>query len=173
VIEVPAADPGGPVPKVMVELTTQGHPRNWAQYLEVAERNRSAQASLGIVPSRDLVPDGDILAVVGPNRMVIAFDPDEDEPGLLRATVQLLAVQAQRRLAEDRAGDLGLVDARLDEARRRLLEMGEIIKSAVTVRNGAGKVVSSLETLHTSLGLVIEQARAALRGPTPVPASAA
>jgi hypothetical protein len=162
ILEGLGVDPGGQAPRVVVELTTQGHPRNWPQYLEIAERNRGAQASLGLVPARDLVPGGELVAVIGPNRMVLTFNPDEDDTGLLRATLQLLLVQAQRRLAEDRAGDLGLVDTKLEEARRRLVEMGEIIKTAVAVRNGAGKVVTGLESLQGPLVLTIDQARAAL-----------
>jgi alkylated DNA nucleotide flippase Atl1 len=162
ILEGRGVDSGGPAPRVVVELTTQGHPRNWPQYLEFAERNRGAQASLGIVPTRDLVPGGELVSVIGANRMVLAFNPDEDAPSLLRATLQLLLVQAQRRLSEDRAGDLGLVDTKLEEARRRLVEIGEIIKAAVAVRNGAGKVVTGLESLQGSLVLTIDQARAAL-----------
>jgi alkylated DNA nucleotide flippase Atl1 len=102
VLEGLSVEPGTPAPRVVVELTTQSHARNWQQYLEIAERNRDAQASIGLVPSRDLVPGREFVAVIGPGRMVLAFDPDCDEQGLLRATLQLLLVQAQRRLAEDR-----------------------------------------------------------------------
>lgn len=74
-------------------------------------------------------------------------------------------MQAQRRLAEDRAGDLGVVDSKLDEARRRLIiELGDIIKTAVAARNGVGKVVTGLESLQGTLTLTIDQARAALVG---------
>jgi hypothetical protein len=167
VIEGPQSEVGGSPPRIVVEMTTQGHPRNWAQYLDVAERNRESQASIGVVPASDLVPGGAMLATLGTNRMVLAFDPETDDPGLLRAAVQLLLVQAQRRLAEDRAGDLGLVDAKLDEARVRLLEMQDILKTALAVRNGATKVVTGLEALQGSLTLTIDQARAALRGSMP------
>lgn len=112
----------------------------------------------------ELVPGEEILAIVGTHRVVLAFNPDDDDPGLLRAAVQLLVVQAQRRLADDRAGDLGLADAKLEEARRRLVDMQNILKTALAVRNGAGKVVTGLEALHGSLALSIDQARAALRG---------
>lgn len=173
VIEAAPAAPGGPRPRVLVELTTQGHPRHWQQYLEVAERNRGAHASLGVVPTRDLVPGGDVLAVVGQSRIVLAFDPEQDDPGLLRAAVQLLVVQAQRKLAEDRAGDLGIVDSRLDEACRRLVEMSAIIKTAATARDAAGKVVSGLEGLHASLALCLDQARSALAPRSIVGSSAA
>ncbi len=162
VVEAAAVEAGGPAPCVVVELTTQGHPRNWQQYLDVAERNRGAQAALGIVPTRELTPGNELVAIISPTRMVVAFNPDEDDPGLLRATIQLLLVQAQRRLTDDRSGDLRLVDAKLDDARRRLVEMGDIIKAAVAVRNGAGKVVTGLEGLQGSVLLTIDQARAAL-----------
>jgi len=167
IVEAASVEPGGPAPCVVVELTTQGHPRNWQQYLDVAERNRGAQAALGIVPARELAPGNQLVSVISPSRMIVAFDPDEDDLGLLRAAIQLLLVQAQRRLTEDRSGDLRLVDSKLEDARRRLVEMGDIIKAAVAVRNGAGKVVTGLEGLQGSLLLTIDQARAALMSYAP------
>lgn len=164
VIEMPSAEAGRPPARVVVEFTTQGQPRNWSEYLDIAERNRGAQASLGVVPTRDVVPGGEIVAIVGPNRMIVAFDPDRDDVGVVRATVQLLVLQAQRRLAEERSSDLGVVDFKLEEARKRLLDLQEIIKTALAVRNGAGKVVTGLEGLHGALMLAIDQARTALNG---------
>ncbi len=46
------------IARVVVEATAQGHRRSWPEYLETAQRNREAQASLGLVPSSDLVPGG-------------------------------------------------------------------------------------------------------------------
>lgn len=164
VIEMPVCEPGASAARVVVEFTTQGQPRNWSRYLDVAERNRGAHASLGIVPSRAVMPGLEIVAILGANRMVVAFDPDEDDVGILKAAVQLLALQAQRRLAEGRSSDLGAVDSKLEDARRRLLELQEIIKTALAVRNGAGKVVTGLEALHGGLTIAIDQARGALSG---------
>lgn len=166
VIEIAAADGGSTAPRVVVELTTSGAARNWASYLSEAERNREAQTSLGVVPTRDLVPGKEIVAILGPGRAVIAYDV-EDDPGILRAVVQLLIVQAQRRLAESRGGDLGIADQKIAEARQQLVAMQEVLKAALTVRAGASKVVTGLESLHATLAQLLDQAQSAIRASAP------
>ena len=50
--------------------------REWNGYLDEAERNRDAVASLGIVP--DLAANvGQSLRVLGPRRLVLAYTPGE------------------------------------------------------------------------------------------------
>ncbi|HEX3795262.1 MAG TPA: hypothetical protein VHV57_12250 [Acidimicrobiales bacterium] len=162
IFEVSLAEPGDRCARVVIECTTGGA-RNWADYLDQAERNRQAQASLGVVARRDLVPGGEMLAVLAPNRIVMAYDPASDEPALFRSALLLLSVQAQRQLTDGRTGDLGAVDTKLAEAKRSLLVMQELMKTAMSVRTGASKVVTGLESLHATLTLCLEQAQGALR----------
>lgn len=165
-IEVAATDCAAAAARVVVEFTTSGAARNWPGYLAEAERNRGAQASLGIVPTRDLVPGKEMIAILGAGRAVIAYDPDDD-PGMVRATIQLLVVQAQRRVAEARGGDLGVADRKIAEARQQLVAMQDVLKAALTVRAGASKVVTGLEGLHATLGQLLDQAQAAIRTAMP------
>lgn len=146
----------------MLEFTTSGAARNWPSYLADAERNRAAQASLGIVPTRDLVPGREMIAILGAGRAVIAYDA-ADDPAMVRAAVQLLVVQAQRRVAEARGGDIGVADRKIAEARQHLVAMQEVLKAALSVRAGASKVVTGLEGLHANLTQLLEQAQAAIR----------
>jgi hypothetical protein len=162
VLDLAMPGPGSAAARVVMEYTTSSARRNWAGYLDEAERNREAQASLGIVPSRDLVPGGELLAVLAPSRIVMAYEPGTDDHALFRGALQLLSVQAQRAVADGRSGDLGAVDAKLAEAKRSLIVMQDLTKTAATVRSGAGKVVAGLESLHSILTLCLEQAQAAL-----------
>lgn len=160
-LELSSADGVGAV-RIVVEMITTGASRKWPSYLAEAERNREAHASLGIVPSTDLVPGGSMLAPVGAKRLVLAFNEDGD-PALLRAACVLLALRAQRDLVGERGGsDLTVVDNRLAEAQRMLATLTEVIKTAAGVRSGAAKVVLGLEGLHESLTRCLAQARSAL-----------
>jgi len=163
VVEAATIEPGLPPARVAVEYTTTEKSRNWAAYLTEAEKNRDCQASLGIAQSRSLVPGGELLALVGPNRIVIAFDPDHDDPALIRGALQLLLVEAQRRLAAGRGSDLTVADAKIAQARQQLLAMQQVIKTAITARDNAVKVVTGLEAVHGTLTLLLEQAQGALR----------
>lgn len=172
VVEAAAIEPSLPPARVVIECTTSESARNWAAYLTEAEKNRECQASLGIVPTRNLVPGGDLLALVGPSRIVLAYQPDEDDPSLIRAALQLLLVEAQRRLAAGRGSDLTVADSKIAEARQQLLSMHQVIKTAVSVRDNAGKVVTGLESMHGTLTLLLEQAQGAMRGGGSQPATA-
>ncbi len=160
ILEVPAADGSGAV-RVVVEMTTTGASRKWPLYLDEAERNREAQASLGIVPRPDLVPGGNLLASVGGSRIVLSAGEDTD-PGLLRAACVLLVLRAQRDIVAKRGGDLTPVDDRLAEAQNLLDTLAEVLKTAAGVKAGASKVVASLEAVHAAMARCMLQARAAL-----------
>ncbi len=162
VIELLPLDCTGSAARVAIEYTTSGAARNWPRYLEEAERNRGAQASIGIVPARELVPGRELVAVLSSGRAVVAHNPDGD-PAVLRATIQLLLVQAQRRLAAARGGDLDVADRKIAEARQHLVAMQEVLKAALGVRAGASKVVTGLEGLHATLSQLLEQAQVSLR----------
>jgi hypothetical protein len=163
VVEAAAIEPNLSPARVVIECTTGASARNWAAYLAEAEKNRECHASLGLVPSRALVPGGGLLALVGPNRIVLAFNPETDDTGLVRAALQLLLVEAQRLLAAGRGGDLAAVDSKISEARQQLVAMHQLIKTAVTVRDNAGKVVGGLEGMQVTISLLLEQAQVALR----------
>ena len=82
---------GGPA-RVVLEMTDSER-RDWGDYLDEAERNRQAAASLGLVPSLDQ-NGGQGLRVLGPRRIVMVFDPAADDHGLLRSVIQVLRMAA-------------------------------------------------------------------------------
>jgi hypothetical protein len=162
VLEVPALDGAGSV-RIVVEMTTTGATRKWRPYLAEAERNREANASIGVVPTVDLVPGRTALAPVAPNRIVVAHSSDEGH-GLLRAAVILLALRIQRDAVRDRDGiDLASADARIAEAEQLLATMSEVLKAANSVKSGAAKVVTGIETAQEALARTLALARSALR----------
>lgn len=148
--------------RVVVEVTTEYQHRNWPQYLEQAQKNRAGKAALGLVPRPELVPGGDLLRLIRPHQIVLAFDPEHDNPSLLRVTVQLLVLMAEYQLSENGSGDHKAVGVCLDEARQCLVHLADTIKTAVSLKNGATKVVTSLEAIYESLTLCLEKARSAL-----------
>ena len=88
---------------------------NWNDHLDDAERNRNAAASLGLVcePAQN---NGSTMRCLGSCRIVMAFDPATDGPGLLRTVTQLSrnsALTASNR--EDRDG-IHMADEEIAEA---------------------------------------------------------
>ncbi|MFG1643759.1 hypothetical protein ACGFMK_25980 [Amycolatopsis sp. NPDC049252] len=163
ILELPSLDGGGGV-RVVIEMTTTGAPRKWNPYLTEAERNREADASIGVVPSTDLVPGRAAIAALAPNRVVVAHDPDGSH-ALLRAAAVLLSLRVQRDAVRDRDGvDLAAADARIAEAEQLLGTLSEVLKAAMGVKAGAAKVVTGIEGAHEALARALARARVALRG---------
>ena len=65
----------------------------WGEYFDEAERNRGAAAALGVVRTTEQ-NSGQSIRVLGQRRVVIAFDPDRDDPELLRTVLMLLRTVA-------------------------------------------------------------------------------
>lgn len=79
--------------QVLIEAHDGGRPRGWTDYLDEAERNRGAQASIGVVPT-SAQNHGQTIRVIGPRRIVIAIAEDHDSTELLRSVCILLRSQA-------------------------------------------------------------------------------
>ena len=77
---------GGDV-RVVLEMTDSSR-SGWSSYLQAAEDNRAALASLGLVRSPDQL-SGHSVITLGARRIVLAFDPETDDPELLRVVVQV------------------------------------------------------------------------------------
>jgi hypothetical protein len=163
VLELPSLDGAGGV-RIAIEMTTTGAARKWGPYLDEAERNREADASIGVVPSANLVPGRAAIAAVAPNRVVVAHDA-EGGHALLRAAAVLLSLRVQRDAVRDHQGlDLTAVDARIADAEQLLGALSEVLKAAAGVKAGAAKVMAGLEGTHEALARALALARAALRG---------
>jgi hypothetical protein len=170
VVELPTTRDAASPARVLIEITTQESRRDWLSYLRDAEKNRNCQVSLGIVRCTDQVPGGEPMALLGPTRAVVAYDPDTDSPALMRAVLQLLAVEATRRVETTVSTDLGLVDSKIVSARQQLAELVALHKLATGVRDNAGKVVTGLDSLHAAMTQTLDQALSALRSALPVAA---
>ena len=96
----------------------------------------------------------------------MSFDPDTDNPALVRAVLQLLAVEASRRVATTTGSDVGVADSKILAARQQLAELVALHKLATGVRDNASRVVAGLDSLHSALAQTLDQALTALRSAT-------
>lgn len=147
---------------VVLEMTDSAR-AGWSAYLDEAERNRDALASLGLVRSADQ-NGGHTLRVLGPRRIVMAFDPATDDTDLLRTVVQLLRTVAQAAATRGGARDLTTADEKLVEALAALGKVDEIKKSAGAIQKSAQKIDAGCDVLVTQVRRAVEQARTALEG---------
>ncbi|MGH3783566.1 MAG: Fis family transcriptional regulator, partial [Pseudonocardiaceae bacterium] len=133
----------------------------WNDYLDEAERNRCAAASLGLVrnPAQN---NGSTIRCLGSRRIVMAFDPATDDPELLRTVIQLLRLSALTAAdSKDRDG-IHTADARIAEALGTLGKIDDIKKVAGSLRQNAGKIEQQSDDIRTALTRLLGQAQSAL-----------
>ena len=146
--------------RVVLEMTDSKR-TNWNDYLDEAERNRGAVASLGLV--RTVAQNnGSVVRALGPRRIVLVFDPQNDEPDLLRTVIQLLRISALAANSRHDAEGIRTADEKIAEAITLLSRIDDIKKVTGTIRQSAVKVESTSDEVRTALARVLGHAQSAL-----------
>lgn len=149
--------------RIVVEMSDSSRGAGWAAYLEEAERNRGTVAALGLVRSAEQLGGAGVISL-GPRRIVLAFDPETDNPDLLRTVVQLLRISAQVASVRDDAAEVRTAEEKLDEALTLLTQIDSISKIAGQIRQNATKIDTEADGVKVKLTRLLSQARSALAG---------
>lgn len=112
---------------------TESVGREWGAHLDEAERNRGAAASLGVVRTPEQ-NGGQHVRVLGPRRVVLAFDPERDEPELLRTVVQLLRTAVLAASSRSGAAEIATAGEHITAAAAQLDLIDGIKKAAGGIR---------------------------------------
>ena len=156
---------GGGDVRVVVEMTDSARP-HWSEYLAEAEDNRGAQASLGLARSADQL-GGQTLLTLGPRRIVLAFNPEKDDPNLVRCVVQLLRQAAEVAASRVGNGEIATADEAIGEALTALTALDKMKRIAGQIHNGASTVETEATTLQADLIRWLTRAKAAIAGAHP------
>jgi len=135
--------------RVVIEMTDSGR-EGWPEYLREAERNRQAAAALGLVRTADQNA-GRSIRVLGSRRVVMAFDPETDDPNLLRTAVLLLRTVALAATTRRGADHIASAEEKITEAVTQLEKLEEIKKVAGSIQKNAGKVESTCTGMNSSI----------------------
>jgi hypothetical protein len=135
--------------RVVIEMTDSGR-EGWPEYLREAERNRQAAAALGLVRTADQNA-GRSIRVLGSRRVVMAFDPETDDPNLLRTAVLLLRTVALAATTRRGADHIASAEEKITEAVTQLEKLEEIKKIAGSIQKNAGKVESTCTGMNSSI----------------------
>lgn len=157
--------------RVVLEMTDS--PRSgWNDYFDVAERNRDAVASIGLVrhPEQN---DGQAIRVIGPRRIVMALDPDRDDPELLRTVVLLQRTVAVAASARTGATEIATAEEKISEALTHLDKIAKVRKLASGIQQNAGKIDSECTAINSTIQRLLDQALTALAGTASAASSAA
>ncbi|MFX4288308.1 hypothetical protein ACQBJO_06780 [Janibacter sp. G349] len=150
--------------KVVFEMTnSSAQKRGWGDYLDEAERNRGAAASLGLVPTVE-ENDGHRVRTIGSRRIVMAFDPETDDQSLLHTVICLLRAASVAASTRDDDGEVETARERIGEALDALGRLDEIQKVAGQIKKSGDKVATQADGLQTTLNRLLLQAQTALAG---------
>lgn len=146
--------------RIVIEAKDTAVRVGWRDYLDEAERNRGATASLGLAKSSAAL-DGHTFLVLGPRRLVMVFDPETDDPALLRTVVQLLRMSV---IAAGRQDSAGLVEAgeKLTAALAALGRFSEVHKFATEIVRKAESIDTTTSRLESDLRRLLTDAQSAL-----------
>ena len=156
----------GGTARVVIEVTDSNR-TGWNDYLAEAERNRAAQASLGLVRTQEQNA-GQSIRVLGARRIIVAFDPECDDPNLLRTVLMLLRTASLAASGRSGADEVATAQEKVNEALEHLQKIDSIKKIAGSIEKGAAKIDRECEDLNAAIRRLLGQALIALAGPDPV-----
>jgi len=147
---------------VVLEMTDSVR-AHWNDYLDEAERNRQATASLGLV--RELSQNaGQSIRALGSRRIVMVFDPACDDASLLRTVVQVLRVGAITASTRRDSEGLQTAEERITDAQELLKKVNVIRTASGSIRKGADTIDRECNTVQTGVDRLLSQALDALAG---------
>lgn len=147
---------------VLVEVTDSRR-ASWNDYFDEAERNRDAVASVGIVRTVDQNA-GQSIRVLGSRRVVVALNPDIDDPELLRTAVMLLRTSAIAASARAGVEELQTAEEKIGEALAQLTKIDAMKKLAGTIQQNAAKIDSGCSGIGITIRRLLDEALTALAG---------
>lgn len=148
--------------RVVIEMTDSAR-TGWTDYFAEAERNRDAVASLGLVRTTDQ-NDGQTVRVVGTQRLVLAFDPDNDSPDLLRTVIMLLRTTAIATASRKGVHQVATAEEKIAEALNQLVKVDSVKKLSATIQKSATKIDSECTALNAAVRRLLDEALVALAG---------
>lgn len=152
----------GGAARVVVEVTDSKRD-GWGAYFDEAERNRQADAAVGLVRSAEQ-NCGETIRVLGKRRIVLAFDPLNDDSDLLRTIVMLLRASALTAANRSGAHEIATAEEKITAAVEHLSGIADIKKTASAIGTNALKIEKSCGAVYSAIDRLLGEALAALAG---------
>lgn len=149
--------------RVVVEMHDSSDGRIWNDYLDEAERNREAVASIGIV-REESQNKGQTIRVFGTRRVIMAFDPTTDDSDLLRTVVQLVRASAITASSRQDVEGLATAEEHIQKAETLLDGINKIRKASGSVRRNADDIDKACNAVQTGVSRHLNEALTALGG---------
>lgn len=94
--------------------------------------------------------------------MVLAFDPECDDPALLRTVVMLLRTMTLASTRREGAQQIATAEEKIAEALRQLDKIEDVKKAAGSIQRSATKIESSCNSIYAGIHRLLGEAVVAL-----------
>jgi hypothetical protein len=142
---------------------TDSRRAGWGNYFDEAERNRAAVAALGIVRTPEQ-NGNQTIRVLGSRRVVMSFNPDGDDPELLRTVVMLLRTVAIAAVARTGSGEIATAEEKIADALAQLEKIDAVKKLANGIQKSATRIDGECTGISAAIHRLLDQALVALAG---------
>lgn len=150
----------GGTARVVIEMTDSAR-TGWSEYFGEAERNRQATAALGLVKTPEQ-NGGQSIRMLGTRRIVLAFDPEADDPELVRTILMVLRTAAVAAASRHGAQQLATAEEKIAEAVVQLDKIDDVKKTAGSIHKSAVKIESTCTGIYSGIQRLLADALAAL-----------
>ena len=138
---------------------------------ELEHRDVGLVIRIGLVKSAEQL-GGHSIEIRSARRIVMAFDPETDDVGLLRTVVQLIRLSAISASARHDVAEIHTAHEKLIEAAGLLVKVDEIRRVAGLIRNHGAAIERDSDSFRTEIARLLDQAQTALRAAVPGTATA-
>jgi hypothetical protein len=123
----------------------------WEKECEAAKENRAATAFLGLCKHLEDMPNGNRFLVLDTQSIVLAFNPEIDDPQILFLVYQMIKLNALSRVGRLGASNTLEVKRNLDEAMKSLEKFDGITKQVSAIRNSADSIAKDADLIRNAI----------------------
>lgn len=155
--------------RMVVECKNQAMSKSeWEKECDLARRNRAAVGFIGLCKHQSHMPNGHRFMVLAPDKIVVAFNPEEEAPDLLVMVYQLVKMVSMSHAGELDEISIADVNANIDEALRSMEKFESLNRNAKTIENAAVKIQAEAKEIRDGVKANLQSIQAAiLRGTEP------
>jgi hypothetical protein len=134
----------------------------WEREAGGSKENRAATGFLGMCKNLNDMPNGSRVLILDEQSIVIAFDPEKDDPNLLGLVYQMVRMATLSSSGQLDEVNIAEVNRALDDALKALDKFDSITKSAAAVKNSADTIIKEANSIRTSIGSNLGIAQSAI-----------
>ena len=134
----------------------------WERESEGSKANRAAKGFIGLCKHLGDMPNASRIMVLDSQSLVVAYDPELDNPELLLLVYQLVKINTLASSGQLDDLNIAEVNKNLEDAVKALEKFDSITKSASAIRNSADSITKEANAIRNMLSDRLGAAQAAI-----------